>query len=214
MGASSLALRSFDAAFIAALRANLALFARMPSTSSMELRRAAVALALVPSPDGTAAFMLTRRATGLRSHGGQWALPGGRIDAGEGIAVAALRELHEELGIVAEESAVLGLLDDYATRSGYLITPVVVSCATAGEPVPNPREVASVHRIPLSELERPDAPRLTPSRKGPHPILSMPLMGTYVHAPTAAILYQFREVALHGRATRVGHFDQPEFAWS
>src|SRR5262249_61697250 len=104
-----------------------------------------------------AAFLLTRRAAGLRSHKGQWALPGGRCDAGETQVQAALRELHEELGLHLAESEVLGLLDDYPTRSGYLITPVVVWAGRNAAIVPNPAEVASVHRVALEEIERSDA---------------------------------------------------------
>ena len=96
---------------------------------------------------GHTALLLTRRAAGLRAHRGQWALPGGRCDAGETPVEAALRELHEELGLALGPDAVLGLLDDYPTRSGYLITPVVVWAGAGAAMSPNPQEVASVHRI-------------------------------------------------------------------
>jgi 8-oxo-dGTP pyrophosphatase MutT (NUDIX family) len=75
---------------------------------------------------GGAAFVLCRRASRLSSHAAQWALPGGRVDPGETPEEAALRELDEELGVRPRDSSVLGLLDDYPTRSGYVITPVVV----------------------------------------------------------------------------------------
>ncbi len=101
-------------------------------------------------PDDGTALLLTRRAAGLRSHRGQWALPGGRCDEGETPVVAALRELHEELGLELGPDDVLGLLDDYPTRSGYLITPVVVWAAKGAVITPNPDEVASVHRIALA----------------------------------------------------------------
>ncbi|RYF33414.1 MAG: NUDIX domain-containing protein, partial [Comamonadaceae bacterium] len=91
-------------------------------------RAAAVALALVEEGDGAAlagipvpsgwsgnaAVLLTRRAAALSSHGGQWALPGGRSDPGETPEVAALREMHEEVGLALDAGAVLGTLDDYA----------------------------------------------------------------------------------------------------
>ena len=101
--------------------------------------------------------MLTLRASGLRAHSNQWALPGGRCDRGESQAEAALRELHEELGVKLGEGDVLGLLDDYPTRSGYLITPVVAWAAGSATLTPNPDEVASAHRIALTDIQREDA---------------------------------------------------------
>lgn len=163
--------------------------------------------------DAGPALLLTRRAAGLRAHAGQWALPGGRIDAGESAEQAALRELDEEVGLRPGAGAVLGRLDDYATRSGYVITPVVVLVGAARDVAPNPAEVASVHRIPVSELLRDDAPILNHVAGAEHPVLRMPLGTRWIAAPTAAFLYQFREVCVLGRDTRVAHFDQPRFAW-
>ena len=159
------------------------------------------------------ALLLTRRASGLRSHAGQWALPGGRMDEGETPEQAALRELREEIGLRPDPSAVLGRLDDYATRSGYLITPVVVWLDAARELLLNPQEVHSVHRIPVSELTREDAPILNLVQSTQRQVLRMPVGQRWIAAPTAAFLLQFREVCLLGRPTRVAHFDQPAFAW-
>jgi mutator protein MutT len=159
------------------------------------------------------ALLLTRRAGGLRSHAGQWALPGGRTDDGETPEQAALRELQEEIGLRPSPSALLGRLDDYATRSGYLITPVVVWLDAARALQPNPQEVHSVHRIPVSELMRADAPILNVVQSTQRQVLRMPVGVRWIAAPTAAFLLQFREVCLLGRPTRVAHFDQPAFAW-
>ena len=159
------------------------------------------------------ALLLTRRASDLRAHAGQWAMPGGRIDDGETPEAAALRELHEEVGLVLDASALLGRLDDYATRSGYVITPVVVWAGSAREVVPNAGEVASIHRIPVRELLRDDAPLLNQVRGAEHPVLRMPIGTRWIAAPTAAFLYQFREWCVFERPTRVAHFDQPAFAW-
>ncbi len=202
----------FDAALRERVRTNLASFDRRGYPGS-DLRAAAVALALLADEHGEPCFVLTRRADGLRAHGGQWALPGGRLDSGESAAEAALRELEEEVGLRVLPGSVLGALDDYTTRSGYVITPIVVWADMAGPLKPNPHEVAAVFRVPLAELERPDVPRLRRIPESDRPVISIPLLGTHIHAPTAAILYQLREVAVGGRDTRVAEFDQPVFAW-
>jgi mutator protein MutT len=177
------------------------------------LRRAAVALAITSDETGDACFFLTRRAAGLRNHGGQWSLPGGRLDAGETPEQCARRELHEELGLELGGESVLGLLDDYPTRSGFAMTPVVVWAGAALDLAPDPGEVAQVYRVPLAELLRPDVPSIHHIPQTERPLLSIPLLGISLHAPTAAIVFQLREAALFGRATRVAHYDQPRFAW-
>jgi 8-oxo-dGTP pyrophosphatase MutT (NUDIX family) len=162
---------------------------------------------------GGASFLLCRRASGLRLHAAQWALPGGRLDAGERPVDAALRELDEELGVTLDESAVLGLLDDYPTRSGYVITPVVV---WGGDPalVPDPDEVLAAYRIGLHELCRADSPRFVTIPESERPVVQVPLGRDLIHAPTGAVLVQFRWVALEGRLNeRVDHLEQPVFAW-
>jgi 8-oxo-dGTP pyrophosphatase MutT (NUDIX family) len=191
-----------------------AAFVREPSREpAPTLKRAAVAIALTEDNEGHGtAFLLTRRAASLRAHRAQWALPGGRCDAGETQSQAALRELHEELGVRAAACDVLGLLDDYPTRSGYLITPVVVWVATSAAIVPNPDEVASVHRIALDHIEADDAFSFSMIPESTRRVIRFRLAGQHIHAPTAALIYQFREV-LAGRDTRVAELEQPVFAW-
>lgn len=190
---------------------NLAVFSRTESKTP-DLKRAAVAVAITEQ-DEKAAFLLTRRAPRLNSHGGQWALPGGRLDPGETPIEAALREMNEEVGLQAHTDAVLGLLDDYPTRSGYLITPVVI-WTEPGVPLrANPDEVASIHHIPLSDLQERDAVEIYSIPETDRPLLRLHFAGTQVNSPTASVIHQFNEVAIHGRQTRVAHFDQPVFAW-
>ncbi len=165
---------------------------------------------------GAAALILTRRSATLRNHAGQWALPGGRLEPGESPETAALRELAEEVALQLDENSegcVLGRLDDFVTRSGFVITPVVVWAGAARVLTPNAAEVASIHRIPIDEFLRADAPVLESLEGSAHPVLKMPVGDSWIAAPTAAILYQFRELCLEGRATRVAHFEQPTFAW-
>jgi 8-oxo-dGTP pyrophosphatase MutT (NUDIX family) len=176
-------------------------------------RRAAVAITLTLDDDDQPAFLLTKRPDTLNRHAGQWALPGGRLDEGESVTQAGLRELDEELGVRLPESHVLGRLDDYATRSGFRISPLVIWGGADMELAPDPSEVALVVRVPLSELDRDDAPRWLEIEGARGPVIQMPVGEHGIHAPTAAILYQFREVAMHGRETRVAHFDEPPFAW-
>jgi 8-oxo-dGTP pyrophosphatase MutT (NUDIX family) len=191
------------------------------------LKQAAVALTVVdvadergvygiqidefPRDDG--ALILTRRSLKLKNHAGQWALPGGSVDAGEDPEDTALRELAEEVGLELPRENVIGRLDDFATRSQFVVTPVVVWAGPGVDLTPNPAEVESIHRIPVGEFLREDAPLLEDTVDSEHPILCMPVGESFIAAPTAAFLYQFREVAILGNDTRVVHYDQPFFAW-
>ena len=202
----------FDEALRARVRANLERFERRPIAPDGR-RPAAVAVVLLADDEGRACFLLTRRTATLRAHARQWALPGGRIDAGETPERAALRELREEVGLALEPSSLLGLLDDYGTRSGFIITPVVAWAWEWVELAPNPAEVAHVYRVPLAELDKPDVPRLISIPESDRPVIQVPVMSSLIHAPTAAVIYQVREVVVHGRSTRVAHFEQPTWAW-
>ena len=207
-------MRPFDDATRRNIGKACASFTRLPDGEQPPpLKRAAVALALTAAGEGEeSTLLLTLRASSLRAHRGQWALPGGRCDADETPVEAALRELDEELGLKLASDAVLGLLDDYPTRSGYLITPVVVWAAGATALSPNPREVASGHRIALDAIEREDAFDFVAIPESRRRVIRFHHGSGLIHAPTAALIYQFREV-LAGRATRVSELEQPVFAW-
>jgi ADP-ribose pyrophosphatase YjhB (NUDIX family) len=162
---------------------------------------------------GGAAFLLCRRASRMSRHAGQWALPGGRIDDGETPLDAALRELDEELRLRLGPESVVGWLDDYPTRSGYVITPVVLWGGADPALAPAPDEVLAVYRIGLHAL-RDSEPRFISIPESDRPVLQLPLGNDLIHAPTAAILFQLRQVGLLGRSgERVDHLEQPVFAW-
>ncbi|MFP5488336.1 MAG: NUDIX hydrolase [Acidimicrobiia bacterium] len=162
---------------------------------------------------GGAAFLLCRRASKMNRHAGQWALPGGRLDPGETPVDAALREVDEEIGLRLDESAVLGWLDDYPTRSGYVITPVVLWGGADPAMVPSPNEVLALYRVGLHAL-RDGETRFVDIPESDRPVVQVPLGNDLIHAPTGAVLHQFRLVAIDGRAgERVDHLEQPVFAW-
>jgi len=186
-------------------------------------RHAAVAVVLVdsaPKGDGAlaegggAAFLLCLRPLRMSRHAGQYALPGGRIDAGETPLDAALRELKEELGICLGPESVVGWLDDYVTRSGYLITPVVLWGGSDPALRPAPDEVHAVYRISLQTLVDTE-PRFIPIPQSDRPVLQLPLGNELVHAPTGAVLWQLRQVGLLGHiGERVDGIEEPVFAWT
>ena len=174
-----------------------------------------------PEWQSDACLVLTKRSSELRDHSGQWALPGGKLDPGETAEQTALRELSEEVNLALEPDRVLGRLDDFVTRSGYVMTPVVVWGGPIERLEPNEHEVDSIHRIPLTEFMREDAPLLDYEEldSDQHqsdllsPVLRMPVGDNFIAAPTAALLFQFVEVCIRARSTRVAHYEQPRFAW-
>jgi 8-oxo-dGTP pyrophosphatase MutT (NUDIX family) len=181
------------------IRRNLAGFSRREAAAGP--RRAAVAVCVLDASGDDPRVLIAKRVARGRNPG-QWALPGGKLDPGESPVAGALRELGEEAGIEAVEVA--GLLDDFVADSGFVITPVVALAPRGARPRRNADEIASLHAIPFAALLREGVPRW----RGP--LLQMKLRHDMViHAPTGALLYQFREVALLGRHTRVADVAQP-----
>lgn len=195
------------------LASNLARLERRPIRLDGR-RHAAVAIVVVEGADGSdPALLLTRRSTRLRSHAGQWALPGGRVDLGESARSAVLREVEEEVGLTLTDDSVVGELDDYATRSGYVITPFVLWAGPDPGLEAQPDEVRSIHRVPFGELCREDSPRFIAIPESDRPVVQIPIGRDLIHAPTGAILLQFRRVGIEATIERVADLEQPVFAW-
>ncbi|MGU3437465.1 NUDIX hydrolase [Actinomycetes bacterium M1A6_2h] len=184
----------------------------VPSSADELAGRAAAVVIALGGEAGDRRMILTKRPSRMRAHPGQFALPGGSIDPGETPEEGALRELAEEVGIAVGTDAVLGRLDDYVTRSGFVIRPFVVWVADAeNEPTANPEEVEFLYSVSITELDV-DA-RFVTIEQSPRPVIQWPFRQSLIHAPTGAIVHQFREVVLAGRHTRVAEFEQPVFAW-
>lgn len=196
-------------AFISVARDRLAAHRRLALEGGPGVRRAAVALCVVPEADVPSVIVIKRADRGRNP--GQWGLPGGRVDEGEGDLQAALRELREEIGLAAGSEHVLGRLDDFPAASGFVIAPLVLALPEPGPLRPNPGEVRSVHHVPLTRLAADDAVRWVPQLDGGR-LLQMTLGPRMtIHAPTGAMLWQFREVVLLGRHARVADFLQPDW---
>ena len=175
------------------------------------LRAASVALCPVVQ-QGALHLLITRRAASLRNHPGQWALPGGSRDPGESVEETARRELREETGVEVQPADVLGVLDDYVPRGPVTSSrPWWCGADSVAAAMTGPAsEVARIYVIPLTDLDQP--PQLLRIPESTRPVLRLPLLDRFVYAPTAAIIYQFCQLARHGHTTRVSHFEQPVFA--
>lgn len=190
------------------IAANLSAFRRRGALPLTEgLRHAAVTVCVLQDEADRPYTVVIRRSAHGRN-AGQWALPGGRLDEGEDALAAAERELEEEVSLRGVEVA--GVLDDFVTDSGFVITPVV-AFGGRQQPRGDPYEVASVHPVPLERFLAPGVPRWRIDEEG-RSLLQMCLGPSIViHAPTGAILWQFAEVALRGRDLRVAGVAQPHW---
>jgi 8-oxo-dGTP pyrophosphatase MutT (NUDIX family) len=159
---------------------------------------AAVLIALVRRPEGHT-VLYTERSPDLRSHSGQVAFPGGKVDREDAdVAAAALREANEEVGMLASEAHVLGYMPTYFTGTNYLITPVVAEVFPSGPFVPNPGEVHSVFEVPLQRILDPGTyGRFHISRNGvEHSTWQIDHEGHRIWGITANLTRRFRDMTL------------------
>lgn len=131
---------------------------REPVFTSRDPQSAAVLIPLVlrGSAGQTPSVLLTQRAAHMKTHSGQVAFPGGKLDAQDAsLRAAALREAHEEVGLHPRHVQVLGELPVYLTGTAFHVTPVVALVSTDLTLHPNPDEVADVFEVPLAFLMNP-----------------------------------------------------------
>lgn len=158
-------------------------------------RDAAVLLALRERPDGLA-VLFTQRAAHLKDHAGQISFPGGRIALAEPPVQAALREAHEEIGLLPSAVEVLGELDVHLTGTGFAVRPVVGLIAAPFVPQPDPAEVADVFEAPLEFLLDPanvvtrEMDRLDTRFR----TFEIDYAGHRIWGATAAMLMTFRDI--------------------
>jgi 8-oxo-dGTP pyrophosphatase MutT (NUDIX family) len=157
-------------------------------------RPAAVLIGLINRPAG-ATVLLTERATHLRSHSGQVAFPGGKIDPGEDAIEAALREAEEEVGLARKHVEVFGLLDPYLSGSGYRITPVVAEIHPPFDLTINHHEVADTFEAPFAFVMDPaNHQRQSREWQGTQRhFYAMPWENRYIWGVTAGILRNLYE---------------------
>jgi 8-oxo-dGTP pyrophosphatase MutT (NUDIX family) len=172
-------------------------------------RAASVSVILFEEED-ECRYVLIRRARRGRN-AGQWALPGGKVEPDETALEGALREAREEVALDDRACRILGVLDDFTTMTGFVITPFVVAAPIGWRPVADAEEVRSVHSFSIERLHGPEVVHWAEQPDGTT-LLQMRLDDQVrVHAPTGAILLQFRELGLFGRHTAVADLTQPTF---
>jgi 8-oxo-dGTP pyrophosphatase MutT (NUDIX family) len=159
---------------------------------------------------GEARVILTRRSSGLRTHKGEISFPGGRLDAGEGPAEAALREAHEEIGLDPSRVTTVGWIHPVMTMvSASLVIPVIATVAERPDLVVSPVEVERVFDVALAELAEPGIfheerwriqGRAVPDADDAYDVRFFEVAGEMIWGATARMLYELLTIVLTGRS--------------
>ncbi len=157
------------------------------------LADAAVLIPILPTDPPK--VLLTHRTPHLKSHAGQIAFPGGKVDPGETVPQTAIREAHEEVGLETEFVEIVGYLDGYRTRTGYAVSPAVALIRPGYKLVPNPAEVARVFEVPLAFIaEAENLRKETRIWQGKQRFFyAIPYEEHYIWGATAGIIRNFHE---------------------
>jgi len=185
-----------------------AIAALATSDDAIDLNRGSLvpAAVLVPIVHGERpGVLLTKRSARLKSHAGQVAFPGGRVECGDvSVEAAALREAHEEIGLQPSQVELAGRLPDYVTGTGFLIAPVLALLPDGLELTPSEAEVEAIFTLPLTILLDPNAPerRRAHFRGRTREFWVWPHRDHYIWGATAAILvnlaHRLRAQEMHG----------------
>ena len=167
----------------------------LPDSRTIARARPAAVLAPIVARSEGLSVLLTLRAAHLRTHSGQVAFPGGKIDEGETARQTALREAQEEIGLEERYVEPLGWLDPYLTGTGYRVAPLVALIHPAFTLAINAHEVADVFEAPFAFLMDPANHRLEERewRGAKRKFYAMPYGERYIWGATAGILHNLYE---------------------
>lgn len=177
-------------------RVRNALSSRVVRTAGGYGLKPSAVLLLLYSKHGEYHVLFNKRTHKVEFNKGEICFPGGSMDpVDKDLVATALRETHEEMGVLPKDVTVLGELDETTTRAGFVIRPYVGTIPYPYRFHPSPAEVAEVLEVPVSWLLNSDNVRVeTESHHGEAPATSYSYGGHLIYGATARILRQFLEI--------------------
>ncbi|HYD18514.1 MAG TPA: CoA pyrophosphatase [Patescibacteria group bacterium] len=160
-------------------------------------RDAAVLILLIERPEGVT-ILFTERTHTLNAHAGQVSFPGGGVEAHDKDAnETALREAAEEIGLDVNNARVIGQLDEYVTRTGFRVTPIVAVLKAEQSWVPSPDEVARIFEVPVDDIFRELKEESLTFEGGERRFYGMKWDDMHIWGATAGMLRNFADVVNH-----------------